>query len=83
MQCTFFEKIQLKEIERYIFNFIWGTKEIVNSRARDRIRRSEMKNEYELGGLKIPDIESLDRSLKLRQFIRASKSKHVIHQMYK
>jgi hypothetical protein len=39
-----------------------------------------MKNEYEFGGLKISDIESLDRSLKLRQFIRASKSKHAIHQ---
>jgi hypothetical protein len=55
MQCTLFEKNQLKEIERFIFNFIWGTKEVVNSRARDRIKRSEMKNEYDLGGLKITE----------------------------
>jgi hypothetical protein len=81
MQCTLFEKSQLKEIERYKFNFIWGTKDIFSSRARDRIKRSEMKNEYELGCLKITDIESLDRSLKLRQFIRASKSNHVIRQV--
>ena len=79
MQCTLFEQSQLKEIERYIFNFIWGSKEILGSRARDRVKRSEMKNEYEHGGLKILDIESLDRSLNLRQFIRASKSKHAIN----
>ncbi len=78
MQCTRFEQIQLKEIERYIFNFIWGTKDMENSRARDRIKRSVMKNSYELGGLNITDIECLDRSLKLRQFIRASSSKHPI-----
>ncbi len=58
MQCTLFEQSQLKEIERYIFNFIWGSKEIIGSRARDRVKRSEMKNEYEFGGLKILDIES-------------------------
>jgi hypothetical protein len=37
-----------------------------------------MKNEHQNGGLRVTDVECLDRSLKLRQFIRASKSKHVI-----
>ncbi len=83
MQCTRFEKVQLDEVERLIFNFIWSTKNIVNPRARDRIKRSVLKNDYESGGLKIPDIESLDRSLKLRQYIRASSSNHNIKQIQK
>jgi hypothetical protein len=37
-----------------------------------------MKNEFEEGGMKVTDVDCLDRSLKLRQFIRADKSKHVI-----
>jgi hypothetical protein len=37
-----------------------------------------MKNEYDKGGMKVTDVECLERSLKLRQFIRASTSKHVI-----
>jgi hypothetical protein len=37
-----------------------------------------MKNEYSKGGMKVTDVESLDRSLKLKQFIRAYKSNHII-----
>lgn len=37
-----------------------------------------MKNSYEEGGMKITDVESLDRALKLKQFIRASKTSHHI-----
>jgi hypothetical protein len=37
-----------------------------------------MKNEYAKGGMKVTDVESLDRSLKLKQFIRAYNSNHVI-----
>jgi hypothetical protein len=44
----------------------------------DRIKRSIMKNDYEHGGLKVTDLECLDRSLKLRQFIRANNSNHAI-----
>jgi hypothetical protein len=37
-----------------------------------------MKNEYKMGGLKVTDVECLDRAIKLKQFIRASKSNHAI-----
>ena len=37
-----------------------------------------MKNDYSKGGMKVTDVESLDRSLKLKQFIRAHNSNHVI-----
>jgi hypothetical protein len=44
----------------------------------ERIKRSVLKAEYDEGGLKAPDIECLDRSLKLKQFLKTSKSRHVI-----
>ena len=37
-----------------------------------------MKNDYSKGGMKLTDVESLDRSLKLKQFIRAHNSNHII-----
>jgi hypothetical protein len=37
-----------------------------------------MKNDYEKGGMKVTDVECLDRSLKLRQVIRAQNSRHII-----
>jgi hypothetical protein len=37
-----------------------------------------MKNDYSKGGMKVMDVESIDRSLKVKQFIRAYNSNHVI-----
>jgi hypothetical protein len=42
-----------------------------------------MKNDYNEGGLKITDIECLDESLKLQQYIRADNSKHTIKDIQK
>ncbi len=44
----------------------------------ERIKCSVLKVEYEEGGLEAPDIECLEWSYKLKQFLRASKSRHVI-----
>jgi hypothetical protein len=44
----------------------------------DRIKRSILKNDIAEGGLNITDVECLNSSLKLRQFIRANKSRHPI-----
>ena len=49
----------------------------------DRIKRSVIKNDYCEGGLNITDIDCLNRSLKLRQFIRASKTRHPIRVIQK
>jgi hypothetical protein len=78
MQCIKFEVEDLIKIEKLIFNFIWGKKEIDDNRGRDRIKRSVMKNEYQLGGLNITDVECLDSALKLKQYIRANKANHNI-----
>jgi len=76
MQVYGFEKSELISIERIIFKFLWSTKD--NENGIDRIKRTIMKNSYEEGGMKITDVESLDRALKLKQFIRASKTSHHI-----
>jgi hypothetical protein len=76
MQSFEFKMVDLKNAEKIIFKFLWSSRD--NQNGLERIKRSVMKNDYELGGMKVTDVECLDRSLKLRQFIRASKSKHVI-----
>ncbi len=79
MQSIDFDNKSLLEIERKIFHFIWvKSNSNPSSRSIDRIKRSVLKNEYSEGGLKATDVESLNMSLKLRQFIRAEKSNHVI-----
>ena len=52
-------------------------------RGIDRIKRSVLKNKFSEGGLNITDMECLNRSLKLRQFIRASKINHPICRIQK
>jgi predicted nucleic acid-binding OB-fold protein len=68
-----------KVIEKIIFGFIWKAQGNNGARGIDRIKRSILKNKYVEGGLNVTDIECLDRSLKTRQYIRASRSKHPIH----
>ena len=76
MQSVRFRPLDIISAEREIFKFIWSTSEKQN--GIDRIARSVMKNDYEKGGMKVTDVECLDRSLKLRQVIRAQNSRHII-----
>jgi hypothetical protein len=77
LQCYGILQKELVLVERLIFKFVWS-KDWNKLHVCERIKRSVLKAEYEEGGLKAPDIECLDRSLKLKQFLRASKSRHVI-----
>jgi hypothetical protein len=76
MQSYGFDNAELIYTERAIFRFLWSTSE--NPNGIDRIKRTIMKNEYSKGGMKITDVECLDKSLKLKQFIRANNSKHAM-----
>ncbi len=49
-----------------------------NDKGIDRIKRLILKNDIAEGGLNITDVDCLNSSLKLRQFIRANKSSHPI-----
>ncbi len=76
MQAYGFKDAELVNTERIIFKFLWSTNE--NPNGIDWIKRAIMKNDYSKGGMKVTDVESLNRSLKLEQFIRAYNSNHII-----
>jgi len=77
MQCINFEETQIRDIEKKMFFFLWA-KGQETKYAIDRIKRKVLKNDYENGGLKMTDVECLDKALKLRQYIRANNSNHCI-----
>jgi hypothetical protein len=77
MQCVFFEESQLREIESKMFGFLWA-KNSGGKKPVDRIKRKVMKSNYDEGGLKVTDVECLDKALKLKQYIRANNVKHNI-----
>ena len=64
--------------ERSSFGFLWIGCRSDKERGIDRIKRSVLKNSYEHGGLNITDVECLNKSLKLRQFMRAWTADHPI-----
>ena len=51
-------KVMISEIEKSIFNFIWGGK-------RDKIKRATLRSKYKAGGLQVPDITAQAQSLKM------------------
>jgi hypothetical protein len=76
MQSYGFKNAELINTERIIFKFLWSTNE--NPNGINRIKRTIIKNDYSKGGMKVTDVESFYKSLKLKQFIRAYNSNHVI-----
>jgi hypothetical protein len=80
MQCYEFRQADLVIIERLIFKFLWS-KKWKQTRPIERISRKILKSPYEKGGLNAPDVECLNRSLKLKQFLRSEKSNHPICNM--
>ena len=68
----------IKRIESSMFGFIWLGQRSNKERGVDRIKRSVLKNAYIEGGLNVTDMSCLNRSLKLRQFMRAWSADHPI-----
>ena len=77
MQVCEFKEKDLEEIEKFIFGNLWS-KNIGIAKAPDRIKRAILKQEYEQGGLGVPDVKDLNKALKLKQFLRAMEANHVI-----
>jgi len=61
----------LKLIERSVFSFIWSAK---TSRPNDKIKRTVLKCSIADGGLKAPDIFSLNRALKFKKWLRTTQN---------
>jgi len=77
MQMCEYREQDLKRVEEMIFKFLWSKKWNGN-KAPDRIKRDIVKQNYSEGGLKVPDIKSLNSALKLKQFFRAIEASHLI-----
>jgi len=73
MQNTYFDYKQINKIEGIIYKFIW-TKGKWNGKHVERIKRNILKNEYSKGGLKAPDVQAIDSSLKTINLIRVINS---------
>jgi len=70
MQNTYFSKQHLKTLEKKIYKFIW--------KGPDKIKRETLQQEYEDGGLKAPDIATIDKVLKLKQVLRTALGTHPV-----
>ena len=62
-----------------LIDISWSGKE----KGIDSIKRSILKDKIGEGGLNVTDVECLNRTLKLRQNIRANNTKHPINQIQK
>jgi len=78
LQATKINNQDLKNVESFIFSYLWS-KKMGGNRAPDRIKRSIMKRDYQEGGLRVVDFGALDKALKLKQFFRACDCNHPIN----
>ena len=83
LQCYEINSDDLVKIERLIFKFMWSKTWDENKKCTERIKRSILKNDFEHGGIKAPDVESLNRALKLKQFLRSCNADHHISHLQK
>jgi hypothetical protein len=68
----------VKKIKRILFGFLWLSSRIENERGIDGIKRSILTNTFVEGGLNISHVECLNKSIKLRKFVRANKICHPV-----
>ena len=77
LQCCVMYPEDIIRVDRIVFKFLWNKK--WDGKCPDRIQRQVLKNSYEMGGLKAPDMGALNSALKVKQFINATKSKNKIN----
>jgi hypothetical protein len=70
MQNTSFPQDSLDEINKICFQFLWNKKSN-KSRAYERVARKTLIKPLSQGGLNAPDIFSINKSLKVKQFLRS------------
>jgi len=71
LQTCHINDSDLKLIDSSIFSFIWSAK---TSRPNDKVKRSVLKCCSTDGGLKAPDIFSLNRALKFKKWLRTTQN---------
>ena len=80
MQNSVFDEKDIKAIERICYNFLWN-KKADKAKAYERISRKKLKCPYNAGGINSPDINCLNKALKIMQLIRSTSenNKHFIN----
>ena len=48
----------IPDVQRRLFKFVWNNKQ-------DKIKRTSLYQDFEKGGLRMPDIETINKALKL------------------
>ena len=69
LQSTWIKLEDHAKIEDIIFRFIWKIKKD-NPISSGKVKREIMKSNYDLGGLKAPDIYSIDKAIKYKNILR-------------
>jgi exonuclease III len=77
LQATQIFTKELKKIEDIIFRFIWNVKQ-TNNRCNDKLKRKIMYNNIEAGGLGAPNVDKLNRAIKLKHIIRCQSNPHPV-----
>jgi hypothetical protein len=78
MRAITINKKEIKTIDNVIYKFIWNIKPS-STRSSGKIRREILQNSLCEGGLKAPDINSLDLALKYKHLIRCFTINHPIN----
>ncbi len=73
LQNTAYDQKDLEKIDSMVYKFIWN--------GPDKIKRETIRKNFCEGGLKGPDIAALDKTLKLKQTLRACTSNHDIQRI--
>lgn len=82
MQNTFFSNDTLQKINSICFNFLWNKKPD-KTKAYERVSRLKLLKPRFAGGINAPCIDSIDKALKVKQFLRSLSCSHPINSFQK
>jgi len=70
MQNSFFSEASIKKINSICFNFLWNKKPD-KIKAFERVSRGKLIKPINAGGISAPNISSINKALKVKQFLRS------------
>ncbi len=82
LQSTEIHAADVKHIEQIIFKFIWNKKQD-STHAIGKIKRDILMSTKDKGGLNAPNINLLDKSIKLKSLLNNIESNHPLSIIYK
>jgi exonuclease III len=77
LQSTIIRQVDIKRVENIIYRFIWNIPSN-STRVNGKISRPKLQSCKLKGGLKAPDIKSIDESIKYKFILRQKQNKHPV-----